>query len=72
MIDVSKVITHAALNRTESRGGHTRLDHMESDNTVWKYRNSLATFANEDVHVGFMDKPTMPAELVALFDEGEI
>lgn len=73
MIDVSKMVTHCALQREESRGGHTRLDFLESDNTVWKYRNSLSKLdSNGELQVGYYEKPAMPEELKALFDEGEL
>lgn len=73
MIDASEMVTRTALQRNESRGGHTRLDFEASDNKVWKYRNSLVSGGKDgQMTVGYYDKPPMPDELKALFDEGEI
>lgn len=73
MIDVSEMITRCALQRTESRGGHTRLDHDHNDNSYWKYKTSVARRNGDGyLEVTTMDKPVMPDELRVLFDEGEI
>jgi succinate dehydrogenase / fumarate reductase, flavoprotein subunit len=73
MIDVSEAIARCALQREESRGGHTRLDFQESDNKVWKYRNSVVSFHEDGTHnVGYYDKYPMADELTSLFDEGEL
>ena len=33
--DVAEIITHSALMRTESRGGHQRMDYPEKDDKQW-------------------------------------
>jgi succinate dehydrogenase/fumarate reductase flavoprotein subunit len=35
MIDVGELVATAALTRTESRGGHWRIDHPRPDNERW-------------------------------------
>jgi succinate dehydrogenase / fumarate reductase flavoprotein subunit len=35
LIDNAKLLVHAALNRTESRGAHSREDHKERDDVNW-------------------------------------
>jgi succinate dehydrogenase / fumarate reductase flavoprotein subunit len=72
MIDVSEVVAKAALQREESRGGHTRLDFDFVDKKVWQYRNSLAKASEGGFDVTYYEKPAMPPELAALFDDGEL
>jgi succinate dehydrogenase / fumarate reductase flavoprotein subunit len=74
MIMVSEIVTKTALQREESRGGHTRLDIASKKDvkTEWQYRTSLATATeNDTVHVGWFEKESMPKELEALFDKPE-
>jgi succinate dehydrogenase / fumarate reductase, flavoprotein subunit len=35
MLDVAETITMGAIRRTESRGGHFRIDHQERDDANW-------------------------------------
>ena len=67
---ISEAITRCALQRKESRGGHTRLD-FEKYDSYWESVNSL-TKLNTDgsVDVGVIDKPIMPEELKQLFEGG--
>ncbi|OEV24838.1 succinate dehydrogenase, partial [Streptomyces nanshensis] len=44
MLLVSECVARAALNRTESRGGHTRDDHPEMDRE-WRRANLVCTLA---------------------------
>ncbi|MBO8202451.1 fumarate reductase/succinate dehydrogenase flavoprotein subunit [Streptomyces smyrnaeus] len=46
MLLVSECVARAALNRTESRGGHTRDDHPEMDRE-WRRANLVCTLAAE-------------------------
>lgn len=72
MIDVSEIVAKCALQREDSRGGHTRLDFNFSDNKVWRYRTSLASKTTDGVlSVGYFEKPQMPKELVDLFDKSD-
>ena len=72
MIDASEIVAKAALQREDSRGGHTRLDFNFSDEKVWRHRTSLASRATDGtLTVSYFDKPQMPKELVALFDKAE-
>jgi succinate dehydrogenase / fumarate reductase flavoprotein subunit len=41
------VLTHCALERTESRGGHTRLDFSDRDDENW-LKHSLTTRTPDD------------------------
>ncbi len=72
MILVGEVVARAALQRTESRGGHTRLDYLESDNEKWRYLNSTVSLneAGELVESTY-EKNQMPEELKRLFDKPE-
>ena len=68
LLTVSECCAMAALERTESRGGHTRDDHPYTDdqwgkvNVVLRRRNGVLQLAREPL-------PEMPAELKALFQE---
>ncbi len=72
MILAGEVVARAALQRTESRGGHTRLDYLESDNEKWRYLNSTVSLneAGELVESTY-EKNQMPEELKRLFDKPE-
>lgn len=72
MILVGEVVARAALQRTESRGGHTRLDYLESDNEKWRYLNSTVSLneAGELVESTY-EKNQMSEELKRLFDKPE-
>ncbi|MFI9507439.1 fumarate reductase/succinate dehydrogenase flavoprotein subunit [Nocardia sp. NPDC052566] len=78
MLLVSECVAEAALQRTESRGGHTRDDHP-SMNPDW--RNRLLVCAIDPgtagqtipaVTVTPKDQTPMRPELLALFDLGEL
>jgi succinate dehydrogenase / fumarate reductase flavoprotein subunit len=72
MIAVSETVARSALQRTESRGGHTREDHPGYD-PVWAKQNSLVK-ANPDgsIDVGVVSTQQLPEDLKALFDPGEV
>jgi succinate dehydrogenase flavoprotein subunit len=42
LLIVSEAITRLALQRTESRGAHSRLDFPETDEKDWNHRNGVA------------------------------
>jgi succinate dehydrogenase / fumarate reductase flavoprotein subunit len=69
MLVVSECIARAALEREESRGGHTRDDHPAAD-AEWA-RTNLVCSATADggVAVTRQPLPQMPAELAEIFEE---
>jgi succinate dehydrogenase / fumarate reductase flavoprotein subunit len=71
MLLVSESIARAALDRKESRGGHTRDDYPASDPS-WGKINVLVRLndARTGVEVFHQDLPQMPEELQKLFDDG--
>jgi succinate dehydrogenase / fumarate reductase flavoprotein subunit len=72
MVLVSRAIATAALERTESRGGHTREDHPKMD-PQWR-RLNLVLELDADGKVALIRKP-VPAiapDLLALFDREEL
>jgi succinate dehydrogenase / fumarate reductase, flavoprotein subunit len=72
MILTSEVVARCALQRTESRGGHTRLDHLTPDDNAWRFKNSVARL-NEDgtLDVNTYDKYQMDEALRNLLDKPE-
>jgi succinate dehydrogenase / fumarate reductase flavoprotein subunit len=72
MVLVSRAIATAALERTESRGGHTREDHPKMD-PQWR-RLNLVLELDADGKVALIRKPvpTIRPDLLALFDREEL
>jgi succinate dehydrogenase / fumarate reductase, flavoprotein subunit len=68
LLTVSECIARAALERTESRGGHTRDDYPAID-PHWGTINLVLTEKRGSVQVDRKPLPTMPDELKALFEE---
>ncbi|HUE98655.1 MAG TPA: FAD-dependent oxidoreductase [Anaerolineales bacterium] len=52
MLDVAELVTVCALNRTESRGGHSREDYPERDDQNW-LKHTLAWKENGKVRVDY-------------------
>jgi succinate dehydrogenase / fumarate reductase, flavoprotein subunit len=75
MLLVSECVARAALIREESRGGHTR-DDFPGMNPQWRRRNLICRIDSEagggSVRVDEQPLPTMPLELLSLFDRGEL
>jgi succinate dehydrogenase / fumarate reductase flavoprotein subunit len=76
MLLVSECVAKAALTRTESRGGHTRDDHpaMEPE---WRKVNLVCSLTGDpaveaSVQVVRQPVPTMPLELLSLFQWSEL
>jgi succinate dehydrogenase / fumarate reductase flavoprotein subunit len=71
MLTVSECTARAALERTESRGGHTREDHPQMD-PKWRHVNLVCSLDGEDVKLERKPLPTIRPELLALFDRAEL
>ena len=71
MLLVSEAVAKSALERQESRGGHTRDDFPTMD-PKWRQINVLATWDGATVHVEQEANPLLPSELAALFDPDEL
>jgi succinate dehydrogenase / fumarate reductase flavoprotein subunit len=69
MLDVSEAVTRAALERTESRGAHTREDFPDSS-PEWGKVNVIARQTRDGIHVVREPLPEMPAELQELLKGG--
>ncbi|HJR39960.1 MAG TPA: fumarate reductase/succinate dehydrogenase flavoprotein subunit [Nocardioidaceae bacterium] len=68
MLVVSECIAKAALERQESRGGHTR-DDFPGPDPEWGAKNLVLTLDGESVQLKHQPLPTMPDELKPLFEE---
>src|SRR5207342_314129 len=71
MLLVSECIAKAALEREESRGGHTRDDHPGFDE-AWGKKNIVLSInsTGDGVDLATQPLPVMPDELAAFFEEG--
>ena len=71
MLQVSECVARAALEREESRGGHTRDDHPAMD-PQWRGVNLICRQDGDAITVGRQPLPAMPVRLLELFDRGEL
>ncbi|MFC5718876.1 fumarate reductase/succinate dehydrogenase flavoprotein subunit [Streptomyces gamaensis] len=83
MLLVSECVARAALERTESRGGHTRDDHPEMDRR-WRRVNLVCRLAEDSTEPAAADPllgrirlerrpmPPVRPDLLALFDKEEL
>ena len=69
MLTVAEATASAALEREESRGGHTR-DDFPTPTDEFGAVNIVARLAEDGVSVTQEPLPQMPADLAALFEEG--
>jgi succinate dehydrogenase / fumarate reductase flavoprotein subunit len=68
---IADCVAEAALERQESRGGHTR-DDFPGMSPEWRKVNLICTLDGD--HVALKKQPMMPmrSDLLALFDRGEL
>ncbi len=71
MLIVSECTARAALQREESRGGHTRED-FPAMNPTWRKINLVCALEGDDVKLAAQPVPSMPPRLLALFDRSEM
>jgi succinate dehydrogenase / fumarate reductase flavoprotein subunit len=65
MLVCAEAVARSALQRTESRGAHARLDHPEPD-PKWGRRNSTVVRDGEEMRVTAEPLPPLPDELRSL------
>ncbi|MEO2047381.1 MAG: fumarate reductase/succinate dehydrogenase flavoprotein subunit [Pirellulales bacterium] len=68
MLDISEAVTRAALERTESRGAHTREDHPGSDDE-WGKVNCIVRQQSGNIAVKREPLPQVPDDLNELLQE---
>jgi succinate dehydrogenase / fumarate reductase flavoprotein subunit len=71
MLLVSESIALSALERKESRGGHTRDDYPKMDSD-WRQYNHLTKWNGSGVDVEREEAIPLPAELLELFEMDEL
>jgi len=71
MLIVSECIARSALERQESRGGHTR-DDFPAMTAEWRQVNLVCRPEGDGVVVDRQPLPAMPLELLSLFDRDEL
>ncbi|MGI8491228.1 MAG: fumarate reductase/succinate dehydrogenase flavoprotein subunit [Acidimicrobiales bacterium] len=70
MLLVSEAVARAALERKESRGGHTRDDYPMTDYDFWGKRNVIVELGEDKgVTIRHQELPVPPPELAALLEE---
>jgi succinate dehydrogenase / fumarate reductase, flavoprotein subunit len=71
MLLVAESTAKSAINREESRGGHTR-DDFPVMNEKWRQINNISSFDGNQVHIREQALPVIPKELFDLFDIHEL
>ena len=71
MLLVAECVAMAALERTESRGGHTREDHPGMD-PEWRKVNLILTLDGDKIDMVHKPLPKMRQDLLELFDVSEL
>ncbi len=71
LLVVSEAITRSALQRTESRGAHSRLDFPDTDESAWGGRNSVVRKRPDgSMEVATTALPSIPDDLRLLVGAG--
>jgi succinate dehydrogenase / fumarate reductase flavoprotein subunit len=68
---IADCVAQAALERQESRGGHTR-DDFPGMNPEWRKVNLICTLDGDRVTLTRQPLPAMRDDLIALFDVAEL
>ncbi len=70
---ISEAVAKAALERKESRGGHTRDDYPKMD-PDWRKVNLICELGEDknSINLRHQPLPVMPVELLSLFDKDEL
>jgi succinate dehydrogenase / fumarate reductase, flavoprotein subunit len=71
MLLVAECVAMAALEREESRGGHTREDHPEMS-PQWRKVNLILTLDGDKIDLVHKPLPVMRQDLLELFDVSEL
>jgi succinate dehydrogenase / fumarate reductase, flavoprotein subunit len=71
MLLVAESTAKSAINREESRGGHTR-DDFPGMNNIWRQKNNISSFDGKQVNIREQALPAIPKELFDLFDVHEL
>jgi len=71
MLLVAESTAKSAINREESRGGHTR-DDFPVMNDKWRQINNISSFDGEKISIREQALPSIPKELFDLFDIHEL
>jgi len=69
MVTVSRAVAKCALERRESRGGHTRLDYPDYSEPLSKVNAVIRKGADGQMEYNQAPLPELPAELKKLFEE---
>ena len=68
MVDVSAACALAARERQESRGAHTRADHLVADPEYWGKHNIVIWMKDGEIKLRHESVPEPPAELAKLLE----
>src|SRR5262245_29093558 len=71
LLTISEAVARAAIDRTESRGGHFRDDYPDKDPGFGTFNITLSKAADGSMHLERVAIPPMPAELKAVIEENK-